>query len=131
MRFSIHKGTARLVFIIGKYAIKIARTRLCDAWHYRRWGELVEGVKANLSERRAWNDSHDPSLCRVLFADRRGLVLIMPYASPLTDDEFMKLELEYITTSARTFNRASFFTDFKRENYGILNKRTVKVDYES
>lgn len=54
----------------------------------------------------------------------------MPYARPLTDDEFAPIELEYIADGASMFNRTHVGRDFKRENYGMLADRPVKIDYE-
>jgi hypothetical protein len=53
----------------------------------------------------------------------------MPYARPLTDDEFEKLEREYIEEGASPFGRIHT-GDFKRENYGMLGDQCVKIDYE-
>jgi hypothetical protein len=123
-------GTARLVFLINqRYAVKIARLRLYDAWYYRRWRELLEGVKANKAERQRWKASQDVHLCPVLFSDILGVFVVMPYARPLTDKEFGDLELEYIIEGARAFGRVHH-RDFKRENYGMLHDRTVRIDYE-
>ncbi len=53
----------------------------------------------------------------------------MPYARPLTDTEFDRLEMEYIMEGAKLFGRI-YSGDFKRENYGALENRYVKIDYE-
>ena len=50
----------------------------------------------------------------------------MPYARPLTDDEFAIIELEYIANGASMFNRTHVGGDFKHENYGMLADRPVK-----
>jgi hypothetical protein len=54
----------------------------------------------------------------------------MPYARPLSDDEFSIIELEYIADGASMFNRTHSGRDFKRENYGMFRDRPVKIDYE-
>jgi hypothetical protein len=54
----------------------------------------------------------------------------MPYARPLTDDEFAIIELEYIEDGVSMFNRTHVGRDFKRENYGMLADRPVKIDCE-
>jgi hypothetical protein len=54
----------------------------------------------------------------------------MSYARPLTDDEFAIIELEYITDAVSMFNRMHVSRNFKRENYGMLADRPVKIDYE-
>jgi len=92
---------------------------------------MLEGIKANRNERRRWNESRDVRLCPILFADAWGFFVVMPYARPLTDDEFRDAELEYIMDGARMFNRTHPTGDFKRENYGIHDNKVVKIDYES
>jgi hypothetical protein len=54
----------------------------------------------------------------------------MPYARPLTDAEFEALELQYILEGFSPFGRVHH-GDFKRENYGMLGDRPVKIDYEA
>src|SRR6516165_12101950 len=57
---SVQKGTSRWVFLVNqKYALKIARGRLREAWYYRRWQEILEGIKANKAESRKWKASQD------------------------------------------------------------------------
>lgn len=53
----------------------------------------------------------------------------MPYARPLTDEEFAKLEEEYLEEAVRPF-APRIHIDFKRENYGMLGDYWVKIDYE-
>lgn len=127
---TVRKGTARRVILIGhRYAVKIARLRLRNAWHYRRWRETLEGLNANRHEREKWKASRDVRLCPILFSDTLGIIVVMPYARALTDEEFEKLEVEYIVERSHIFGKAHH-GDFKRENYGMLGDRVVKVDYE-
>jgi hypothetical protein len=127
---SVSKGTSRLVFLLSqKYALKIARPRLREAWHYKRCQEVLEGIKANMSERKRWESSKDKRLCPILFCDYFGIVVVMPYARPLTDEEFHDLEYKYIMEGSHAFGRVHH-GDFKRENYGMLGNQIVKIDYE-
>jgi hypothetical protein len=97
---------------------------------------MLEGFHANLKERRKWQQSSTEQrtvlhLCPILLSDSLGLFVIMPYARPLTDEEFTKLEEEYIEEAGRLFApRIHTGTDFKRENYGMLGDFWVKIDYE-
>lgn len=109
--------------------MKVARVRLRKSWRYRRWREILEGLNANRYEREKWKASRDACLCPILFSDVIGIIVVMPYACPLTEEEFEKLELEHIMKRAGTLWGARY-GDFKRENYGMLDDRAVKVDYE-
>ena len=127
---TMRKGTARRVFLTKRYAVKLVRLRLRAAWQSRSWGLLLEGFRANLKERHAWRQSHAEHLCPIVFSDRLGFLVIMPYARALTDDEFESLSNEYIEEGARSFGRV-LSGDFKRENYGMLGEQRVKIDYET
>ena len=62
----------------------------------------------------------------IFYSDRFGFVVVMPYARPLTDREFNQLEGEYILEGGLSLGRVHE-GDFKRENYGMLGDRWVKI----
>jgi hypothetical protein len=126
----LRKGTARWVFLTKQYALKLPRLRLYYAWKSKSWRSSLEGFHANLKERHKWQQSHSAHLCPILLSDHFGLFVVMRYARPLTDEEFVKLEYEYIIEGASPFGRIRS-GDFKRENYGMLGNQCVKVDYET
>jgi hypothetical protein len=129
----MRKWTTRRVFLTKRHALKLPRLRPYAAWKSRSWRSMLEGFHANLMERRKWQQSSTERrtqlhLCPILLSDSLGLFVIMPYARPLTDEEFAKLWEESIELESPFAER--IHTDFKRENYGMLGDCWVKVDYE-
>lgn len=109
-----------MVFVYDQqYAVKIPR-----------WHAVQEGLRANLHERWEWQQTHAEHLCPIILSGSFGLFLVMPYARPLTDQEYDALEEDYINEGAIQFGR-KLSGDFKRENYGILDDRRVRIDYET
>ena len=128
----MRKGSARRVLLIcRKYAVKIACFRLREAWRWRKWREIFEGFKANRSERQKWKSSHDACLCPILWADKLGVFVVMPYARPLTEEEFSDLERKHTIQRASALSSGKADNgDFRRVNYGMIREKVVKIDYE-
>lgn len=107
-------GCTRFVFLIGNYAIKIPR--LND------WRLFLRGVLANIDEKIWYSNSPDSwklKMCPTIFTFK-GLLLIAKRAKPVTEDEFLSLELE-------TFKPLPM--DAKQSNFGWYDNRIVLVDY--
>jgi len=113
-------GTSRIVFLINKYAIKIA--------NFRNGQQLfIYGCYGNISERKYYkqhskvdyNDNMVEYIAPSLFCSWFGLIQIQIRAEPLTRK-----------MSNKEFN---FFrnltTDNKEENFGIINNKIVCIDY--
>jgi hypothetical protein len=106
------------VFVLKqKYAVKIPRRRL-----------FQEGLRANLHEQETWRQSRADHLCPILLAGPFGLFSVMPYARPLSDAEYNTLENDYLNEGGLFAQKLK--GDFKRENFGMLDGRRVRLDYE-
>ena len=102
-------GVTRIVFLIGKYAIKMPRVKY-------GWRHFIQGVYSNLSEHECWNVSKSEWLCPVLFSFA-GFILVMPRIKICkTDDELNNYPKEE-------------GDDYKPINYGYYNGKIVCVDY--
>lgn len=80
LNFKIQHGSRRIVFLIGKYAIKVPS--------FRRWVSFIRGIEENLEERYWWSAdgsrkanpkkkwTHD-YLAEIFWADRFGFIVVM------------------------------------------------------
>ncbi|HAH35126.1 MAG TPA: hypothetical protein DCL81_00790 [Algoriphagus sp.] len=108
----IGKGTYRDVYELKanpRYVVKIERDmstgRFCNATEYVNWCDL-----------RFW-DFIEPWLCPCVRITETSQVLIQKRAKPIESIDQLPKEVPAI------------FTDLKRSNWGILNKRAVITDY--
>jgi hypothetical protein len=53
----------------------------------------------------------------------------MPFARPLSDQEFLDLLMKDAETPSNPFLPNPGGGDFKQSNYGMLDGRIVKIDY--
>ena len=113
----IEWGSARLVWITARRAFKFAR-----------WDRGAIGFRANLNESRIWAASPSDDLCPVLWTGLLGFLIVMPPVIPLTLSESARLFDDYIAEAGAWSPRLS--GDPKPENYGTLDGRRVRVDYE-
>lgn len=115
---ALRSGTSRYVLLLGRLAIKVPRL-----WPLSR---IARGLRGNWFERRValryapvfgWHE-----LCPVLFADRFGLVLVMPRAEPVTHED--------IRQAADDDHYPAPPYEFKPEDWGRLpDGRVVAVDF--
>ena len=108
-------GRFRYVKRCGNFAIKLPRFR-----------NFIEGLRCNRWEREAWTVWRPifkwRSLCPVLFADRVGLLLVMPWAvQPVTEEQMETAEDPDLHPSTDA--------EQKTENYGLVNGRALALDY--
>lgn len=113
----MNKGTTRVVYLMPKYAIKIARIN--------KWNSFLRGLLANMDERlwyknspKEWKDKMCPSF-KCLFG---GLILICKRAEPITDDIW----------ESSLIKEDDFYpipVDWKKENLGLIKNRIVIIDY--
>ncbi len=116
-RISCVRGAHRQVFLTKSYVLKVPRR---DA--------VSSGRRANRTETDTWKTTHNKDLCPVICGSASGWFIIMPFARPLTDEEFDEfLEKDAQTTSSPFI--PNYGSDFKRSNYGMLNGQIVKIDY--
>jgi hypothetical protein len=107
-------GEFRCVFLVGRFALKLPRL-----------SNLRAGMQCNRWEREMWlvwrPKFQWANLCPIAFADPFGFVVLMPRASQPVSRERVEAEDHdyYPMVNA----------ECKPEDYGLLNGRTVIVDY--
>ncbi len=113
------RGTTRVAFLIGKYAIKIPRF-----WHTsngHRWKIFLRGILANIDEDYWWKYSKQKDkLCPIIVKGPLGLFLIMKRAKELTEDEYNNINL---------LDFSGLPLDAKLVNFGKINDKILLVDY--
>jgi hypothetical protein len=114
MKFEIHRGCYRMVFLVGKYAFKVPNLRY-------GWEAFVNGVLCNIKENRIWDtldkfpeDAERSLFCPVLFS-LGGFLLVQPRCSHLPKG-YEVVPIDWVG-------------DCKVENYGVLDGRVVIFDY--
>ena len=76
--FELHKGATRFVFLLRRVAVKIP----C----FYSWEIFLNGVLANIQERRFWREMKHPMLARVIYGDPLGLCVVMERADETFSD---------------------------------------------
>ena len=113
-------GSYRVALLIKRWAIKFPRTN--------SWPRFQEGLLANRQERKLARNGW-PELCPVVFSDPFGLILVMPKARPLTNQEWANLgpfgPIELFTRPTEIIPGEA-----KRSSVGVLaDGRTVIINY--
>jgi hypothetical protein len=116
-------GTTRLVWCVGRLAFKIARGRL--------------GARCNRYEANYYRDASPEcraKLCPPLWCSPFGVVLVMPRAEPIAEDELDDL----LNTGRIPFfldddaeDEDSPFEFGKASDWGRLDGRIVALDYSA
>jgi len=118
MKFN-NLGTTRVVFLIGKYAIKIPRCGIPPSnSFYGKFMDLLEGWKGNRNEYIWSNAKIYDYLCPVRLSLFFSFIIVMDRAKSLTYKEFKNLE---------KFNFGGY--EHKRDSYGKVNNKIIVVDY--
>lgn len=115
----IRTGASRTVILIGRYAIKVPTLRGTISTDARgRVASFAGGVLANQSEY-VWHnfDQWEGQVAPVLRSWLCGLVQVYPRCEPAPAD-------------ASLFRLDPCPGDYKLANYGVLDGRLVRVDYE-
>jgi hypothetical protein len=115
---SITCGAHRLVLSTKLHALKVPRL-----------SALPDGRWANRTERETWMATPAPHLCPVICSNKWGWFVLMPFARPLSDQEFLAHTLQDAQTPSNPFLPDPAHGDFKRSNFGMLDGRIVKIDY--
>ena len=117
----LKRGATRCVFVFKRWVIKIPRLR--------SWRNFLQGLLANQQETLFWRDlgiyQYLGRFCPVLFSIWGGFMVIMPYARPLTNREWHKLDYkEFI-------NQPDFQipVEDKYSSFGVYEERVVAIDY--
>lgn len=114
-------GTTRLVFIIGGYALKIAR-------HHR-------GRRCNRFEARIWSEAtpeRKQMLCPVLACRADGQFLLMPAAEQLSEEEkSSRIEEDTFPDWDYIPGGEDCPFEYKASDWGWLDGLLVAVDYSA
>lgn len=110
----MRKGTTRIVFLIGNYAIKIPR--------FNRYKSIIRGLLANMDERMwyksstiEWKIKMAPSIFCFL-----GFILIQKRTTSLCLKEYREIEIDHYKPLPM---------DNKISNFGWYKGSIVLVDY--
>lgn len=114
----IRTGISRTVILVGRYAVKVPSLR--GHMHGGASGRLAGfawGVIHNQSER-VWHnfEGWDGRVAPVLHSWLAGVVQVYPRCEPAPED-------------AELFELDPNPGDMKRENFGVLDGRLVRLDY--
>lgn len=111
-------GSTRIVFLIGKLAIKVP--------NFTSWYLFLQGLLANRQER-IFSRTGWVQLCPIIASVPGGWIIVMKRAKVLTEDEFYKYKgiIKFLTTK-KTY---SIPAEMKPDSFGWLNGKLVVVDY--
>lgn len=109
----IREGCYRIVFLIGKYAIKIPNFRY-------EWRHFIYGIYSNIQEYNGWTYTKNPLLCPVIWKSFGCFIIVMKRCDPISSAVLIDYE---------KWEEIGFGGDDKHDNYGYLNGRIVKLDY--
>lgn len=120
-------GASRWVVVWRRWALKLPYTH---SWHTYYTGRLD-----NMGERDIWRHWPEarPKLAPVLWASRRGGLLVMARVQALTDEEWALIGTPEAHDAWRTVGTATegytFPAEFKRSSHGTIDGRIVACDY--
>ena len=123
-------GTTRVVYLIGKYAIKFPVLV--------EWRLFLQGLLGNMMERDFTKWNIDEKLCPVIFSVWGGFCNIMPRCESVTEDNFPDgwefeewSEATIVDTPTHHITIAGLPVEKKLSSFGLLNGKLVAVDYGS
>ncbi len=121
----IRYGCTRIVFLVGRFAIKVPQLWACDG--KLSWSQFLHGLLANMQEvtfsRARW-----PELCPVKFHVPGGFLVIMPRCEVMPETEQAILAIQAVMTGAE---RKGYIipAEGKANSWGTLDGRMVALDY--
>jgi hypothetical protein len=113
-------GATRMVLLTRRWAIKLPRPT--------EWRLFLHGLLANMQERMFWT-MRDDRMCPVHFSLPGGWLVVMPFARPLTDEEWAAFDADKFCVGNE--DDAMVPAENKRDSFGVLSGRVVAVDYGS
>lgn len=117
--FKIMRGSSRIAIILwGIYVLKIP--------NFSSYIQFLYGMISNLQEKN-FSSCGWTQLCPIIIAGKSGLWAIMPYARPLTDDEWQTFN--YDAFMAQDEYLVLIPVEKKRDSFGVLYGKVVAVDY--
>ena len=114
----IKKGTTRITFLVGNYAIKIP---ILDHWE-----SFLEGLLGNMNETR-FTRIFTEAFCPVVFSLPYGFLNIMKHVQPLTEQDFLCFDYHYWCNYQ--FKYQIVFVKHKQDSFGWLDGKIVACDY--
>lgn len=123
----VRHGISRTVLLTRRYAIKVPSLRGHMTGGLRgRLAGISSGILANLSEYQ-WHDfqAWDGRAAPVLKSWLGGIIQVYPRCDPLPD----VVDGEYVGTEPLPVLDPDPGDD-KPDNYGVLNGRIVRIDYD-
>jgi hypothetical protein len=113
-------GATREVFFVGRWAVKVPKIT-------RGWYQFLCGLLANIQEREL-SKLNRRELCPVSFSLPGGWLVVMPKATPLTDQQLETFDmLEFLMPD----DGLALPVEPKGNSFGMLDGRIVAVDYGS
>lgn len=117
--FRTMRGSSRLAISLQDiYVLKIP--------NFSSYSQFLHGILANLQEK-TFSSAGWTELCPVTIAGNSGLWLIMPYARPLTDEEWESFDYDAFVEQKQYRVPA----EKKRDSFGVWYGKVVAVDYGS
>ena len=121
--FSVdRKGTSRIVFLLGQYAIKFPTVS--------SWTLFLQGLIGNCKER-TWGEfgkvAKEPLLPPIVWVCPGGWVSIQRRVRPVRHRGLFYIEL-YHAMSKSKIHRDFWLYDVKPENFGWYQGKLVKID---
>lgn len=116
----IYSGSTRIVFLIGRYAVKIPKCFVkAECSFYGHLIGFLNGWKANRTEY-IWSKSNIfDFLLPVKFSSLGSLIIIMDKVDLITVEEFCEIDI----------NNYNFSHEHKLDSYGKLNNKIYVIDY--
>jgi hypothetical protein len=117
----IRTGVTRTVFLVGRWAVKVPSLR--GGMHRGEWlASFCQGVLSNRSERQ-WHDFEGwhGQVAPVLHSWLGGIVQVYPRCEPVEGDDYWAREQPDMDPEPG---------DRKASNYGRLDGRLVRIDYD-
>ena len=117
-------GSTRKVFIFNNLVVKMP---LIKKNCYRNF---LKGLLANEREGRLYYQTKRSDLCPVVYYNKFGFILIQKRAKVLNNNINWNNFYEYINCKYKNDSlKEIMLSDLKPSNFGILNKKLVKIDY--
>lgn len=116
MSARIKHGTTRVVFLLGRYAIKVPTNV--------SWKLFLCGLLGNMQE--VQFSPLSAKLCPVTFSIWGGFLVVMKRAEPITREQFFAIETDWFEEGD-----LSLPVEFKQCSFGVLDGQLVAVDYGS
>ena len=114
-------GSTRRVFLIGKYAIKIA---WADSWK-----DFFRGCVYNLDEL-SWNVVQCKNLTKIYWCSCTGLISVHERVRPVRNRGMFQVDLAQLCIES-DIDSYFWMLDAKPENFGYRGTTLVKLDYGS